>query len=33
MKKKEEFIAGAVKKGHTEEHAGDILAFILHFAG
>ena len=33
MKKKEEFIAGAVKNGHTEEHAGDIFEIMVPFAG
>ena len=33
MKKKEEFIAGAVKNGHTEEHAGDIFEIMIPFAG
>ena len=33
MKKKEEFIAGAVKNGHTEEHAGEIFEIMIPFAG
>jgi len=33
MKKKEEFVAGAVKNGHTEEHAGEIFEIMIPFAG
>ena len=33
MKKKEEFIAGAVKNVHTEEHAGEIFEIMIPFAG
>ena len=33
MKRKEEFIAGAVKNGHTEEHAGEIFEIMVPFAG
>ena len=33
MKKKEEFVAGAVKNGHTEEHAAEIFEIMIPFAG
>lgn len=33
MKKKEEFIAGAVKNGHSESHAGEIFEIMVPFAG
>ena len=33
MKKKEEFISGAVKNGHTEEHAAKIFDIMVPFAG
>ncbi len=33
MGKKKEFIEGALKQGHTEEHAGDIFEIMVPFAG
>lgn len=33
MKKKEEFVAGAVKNGHSEEHASEIFEIMIPFAG
>ena len=33
MEKKKEFIAGAVKNGHSEEHAADIFEIMIPFAG
>ena len=33
MGKKKEFIEGALKQGHTEEHAGEIFEIMVPFAG
>ncbi|MDY2839643.1 MAG: DNA polymerase III subunit alpha [Treponema sp.] len=33
MAKKKEFVAGAIKNGHTEEHAAEIFDIMVPFAG